>query len=75
MVRCKKDGERKRMCWKTHVTMGLVCSLLWLSSAVAAPPRLEIDNPTEGQHVSGLVNVLGWAVGITASIDYVEVSF
>ena len=47
----------------------------WLSSAVAAPPRLAVDNPTDGQHVSGLVNILGWAVGVTAPIDYVEVSF
>ena len=39
------------------------------------PPQLAIDNPTEGQHVSGLFNILGWAVGITAPIDSVEVSF
>lgn len=75
MFRRKKDGKRTCRCWKTPVTIGLVGSLLWLSSAVAAPPRLDIDNPADGQHVSGLFNVLGWAVGITAPIDYVEVSF
>ncbi len=75
MAKRKKDGKRVRMCWQTHVAIGLVSSLLWFSSAVADPPRLAIDNPTEGQHVSGLVNILGWAVGITAPIDYVEVSF
>ena len=71
----KKDGKRTHVCWKMRVTTGVVCSLLWLSSALAAPPQLAIDNPTAGQHVSGLFNILGWAVGITAPIDYVEISF
>ncbi len=75
MARCKQGDARKCVCWKTHVAIGIAFSLLWLSSAVAAPPRLAIDNPTAGQHVSGLVNILGWAVGVTAPIDYVEVSF
>ena len=75
MSKRKKDGKRKYVCWKTRVTTGVMCSLLWFSSAAAAPPRLAIDNPTDGQHVSGLFNILGWAVGVTAPIDYVEVSF
>ena len=55
----------KRNFWKMNVTVGVVCSFLWFSVALAAPPQLAIDNPTEGQHVSGLFNILGWAVGVT----------
>ena len=73
MLRGKKNNERPRV--STYIAVGVVGSLLWLSSAVAAPPRLEIDYPLDGTHVSGLFNILGWAVGITAPIDYVEVSF
>ena len=75
MPKRNKDGKRKRVCWQTHMTLGIACSLFWLSSALAAPPQLAIGNPTDGQHVSGLFNILGWAVGVTAPIDYVEVSF
>ncbi len=71
----KKNGERTRVFRKLQVAVGLVGSLLWLSSALAAPPQLAIDHPSAGQHVSGLFNILGWAVGITAPIDFVEVSF
>lgn len=63
------------MVWKASTVIGLVGSFLWLSSALAEPPQLAIDTPSQGQHTSGLCSILGRAVGITAPIDFVEVSF
>ena len=55
-------------------TASVLASLLWSTTAFATPPELFIDNPLEGQVLSGATASFGWAVGLTAPIDRVEVA-
>ena len=62
------------MFYKSLSTSGLLGSLLWSTMALAAPPEVFIDNPLAGEVLTGATASFGWAVGLTAPIDRVEIT-
>jgi hypothetical protein len=59
---------------QSFLTVSVIGGLLWSTTALATPPELAIDNPLEDQVLSGATASFGWAVGLTAPIDRVEVA-
>jgi hypothetical protein len=48
---------------KILLSAGLCWNLMWIAPVSAAPPEVILDKPADGDVLSGIVTVYGWALG------------